>query len=267
MFNPKSWRWMVQMIFRIFGGAEFQVPASSFRGKHDFFCFPKKIGGDRGRPLDVVDGQSMEIILLYHFVVCPPGFVGCFLLRFRFVSFCWAWYRLEYLHHFWSNEYVPYSYFSFSRMCQLSDHVDAARSTTSFSVVKRNAKEMHLVSLMLQHFWQSFVSANSWKKNRQIPAKLGKLSLLLPLPVSKRWQISTAFNFLKSKAFGLGLGPGFRGWVHCMHWFSPTQVINEQFLISVSRRDACKKHVWLWHVFMFKTRWTTIGPYYALWLT
>ena len=37
-------------------------------------------------------------------------------------------------------------------LCQLSDHVDAARSTTSFSVVERKAKEMHLVSLMLQHF-------------------------------------------------------------------------------------------------------------------
>ena len=72
------------------GGPSFRFRPVVFGANMIFLFPPPKIGGDRGRPLDVVDGQSMEIILLYHFAVCPPGFVWCFLLRFRFVSFCWA---------------------------------------------------------------------------------------------------------------------------------------------------------------------------------
>ena len=60
------------MIFRIFGGAEFQVPASSFRGKHDFLFPPPKLGEIGGDPWMLMD-KVLEIILLYHFALCPQA--------------------------------------------------------------------------------------------------------------------------------------------------------------------------------------------------
>ena len=74
------------MIFRIFGGAEFQVPASSFRGKHDFLFPPPKLGEIGGDPWMLMD----KVWKLFCFITS------------HFAP------RLEYLHHFWSNEYVPW---------------------------------------------------------------------------------------------------------------------------------------------------------------
>ena len=89
-------------------------------------------------------------------------------------------------------------------LCQLSDHVDAARSTTSFSVVKRNAKEMHLVSLMLQHFGSHLWAPTAEKKHAD-PCKIGDTHSVAARCLDDKL---SAFNFLKSKAFGLKLVRG-----------------------------------------------------------
>ena len=73
--------------FPYFWGAEFQVPASSFRGKHDFFVSRPKLGEIGGDPWMLLMDKVWKLFCFITASSLPPRFCWVFFVAFSFRFF------------------------------------------------------------------------------------------------------------------------------------------------------------------------------------